>query len=231
MKLKKIAPDHSKNIIVANVNAINGPNNNRNFKKTHTLTPIKFEKKARNTDRSISSILKETLEHVEDRMYDESVSNMSSQRKLPRAKSPKIKRVLPTDQLKKRIPDTEHLTRMRALLVAAHQNDAFIKKLTDGNQYVPANLDPKGSLEMGHSFAQLLKRNGSRLQRKIEKAEKSKKGLESGQQDDKATLEALIRGDDINQHNLMASDSEDDASINETEQEEDELHTGNNRQA
>ena len=120
MKLKKIAPDHSKNIIVANVNAINGPNNNRNFKKTHTLTPIKFEKKARNTDRSISSILKETLEHVEDRMYDESVSNMSSQRKLPRAKSPKIKRVLPTDQLKKRIPDTEHLTRMRALLVAAH---------------------------------------------------------------------------------------------------------------
>jgi len=42
-------------------------------------------------------------------------------------------------------------------------------------------------------------------------------------------LEALIRGDDLNQHNAMASDSEDDVSINETEQEEGESPTGNNR--
>ncbi len=97
MNLKKIGSDHSKNIIVANVNAISGPNNSRNFKKTQTLAPLKLDKKSNKTDRSITSILKETLEGVEDKMDHDSVSNISSVRKLPRAKSPPIKRVVPID--------------------------------------------------------------------------------------------------------------------------------------
>ena len=68
------------------------------------------------------------------------------------AKSSKLatlKRVEP-EYKQERIPDTEHLARMRALLVAAHQNDNFIKKLAEGNSYVPANTDPEGSKnEMG----------------------------------------------------------------------------------
>ena len=45
---------------------------------------------------------------------------------------------------------------MRALLVAAHQNEHFIKKLAEGNSYVPAHTDPHGSTEeMGQSFQAL----------------------------------------------------------------------------
>ena len=49
------------------------------------------------------------------------------------------------EKLKERIPDTEHLTRMRALLLAAHQNDETLKLLTESKQYVPKNLDSSGS--------------------------------------------------------------------------------------
>ena len=55
-----------------------------------------------------------------------------------------LKRVEP-EYKQERIPDTEHLARMRALLVAAHQNDNFIKRLAEGNSYVPANADPDSS--------------------------------------------------------------------------------------
>ena len=62
--------------------------------------------------------------------------------------------------MKKRIPDTEHLSRMRALLVKAHQNEYFIKKLAHGNSYIPDNLNPDGSKDLGESFEQLYaKRN------------------------------------------------------------------------
>ena len=64
---------------------------------------------------------------------------------------------------KQRVPDSEHLSRMRALLVNEHQNDAFIHQLASGNSYIPVNLDPEGSREMGASFGDLYKRSSIKL--------------------------------------------------------------------
>ena len=107
------------------------------------------------------------------------------------------------DKIKERVPDTEHLTRMRALLVQAHSNDAFIKKLANGNSYVPRHGNPEGSREMGKSFGQVLKKNNQKLQRKIDKADRAAEG-------ESENLESLIRGDDLNkQAQMMDTDSED----------------------
>ena len=126
-------------MIVANVKNIQSTNiGNRNFKKTMTITPnpgsSKVGKMVR--ERSIGSILRETLDRQPDSDDEETIKSVAKSKKKMTTAS--IKRVLPNeDLLKQRIPDTEHLTRMRALLVAAHSNDAFIKKLSNGNSYVP----------------------------------------------------------------------------------------------
>ena len=152
MKLRKIMPDHQRNMIVANASAV-GPsgNHSRAFKKTQTLTPqigmSASKAKSMARDRSLNTILKETLgkDSYNESFNDSEAGEPSS----PGA----IRRVLPVEKHMQRIPDTEHLSRMRALLVAAHTNDAFIKKLANGNSYVPQNLDPEGSKEMGASFS------------------------------------------------------------------------------
>ena len=77
--------------------------------------------------------------------------------------SPAIRRVLPQEKKKQRVPDTEHLTRMRALLVQAHSNDSFIKNLASGNSYVPKHGNPEGSKEMGASFGAVYEKNTKRL--------------------------------------------------------------------
>ena len=152
MKLRKIMPDHQKNMIVANASAV-GPagNHSRAFKKKQTMTPqvgmSASKAKLMARDKSLNSILKETLGKES---YNESLNESEA----PESPNPGvIRRVLPVEKHMQRIPDTEHLSRMRALLVAAHTNDAFIKKLATGNSYVPANLDPEGSKEMGASFS------------------------------------------------------------------------------
>ena len=82
-----------------------------------------------------------------------------------------LKRVHP-EYSKERIPDTEHLARMRALLVAAHQNDNFIKKLAAGNSYIPENINPAGSQEeMGQSFQDLFSKRNKKLQKELDKAD------------------------------------------------------------
>jgi len=48
-------------------------------------------------------------------------------KKSDKANSQRIRQIFEVENFKKRIPDTEHLTRLRAILIAAHQNDAFIK--------------------------------------------------------------------------------------------------------
>lgn len=138
---------------------------------------------------------------------DDQMSMRNNARKpKDRARSPAIKRVLPSDAIKQRVPDTEHLARMRALLVQAHTNDSFIKKLASGNSYVPKNGDPEGSKEMGQSFGQVFKKNSLKLQRKLEKADREAEG----KQNDAEHLEALIRGDNMNQQaQMMDSDSDD----------------------
>ena len=80
---------------------------------------------------------------------------------------------------------------MRALLVQAHSNDAFIKKLASGNSYVPKHGNPEGSKEMGKSFGQILKKNNQKLQKKLDKADKEAEGDGINEEQ----LEALIRGD------------------------------------
>jgi len=114
------------------------------------------------------------------------------------------------DKIKKRVPDTEHLSRIRAILVAAHQNEAFIKNLASGNSYVPAHLNPEGSKEMGTSFTQVYKKINLRLQRKLDKADKDaeKKGANEAAAQPDAT-EALIRGNNFDQQtDIMETDSD-----------------------
>ena len=82
----------------------------------------------------------------------------------------KFTRTLPTEKIKQRVPDTEHLTRMRAILLEAHQNEATLKLLLENKQYIPKNLDPAGSAHMGDSFKEVMKKTKVRLDRKIEKA-------------------------------------------------------------
>ena len=82
-----------------------------------------------------------------------------------------LKRIKP-DYKEPRIPDTEHLARMRALLVKAHQNDNFIKQLAEGNSYIPAHTDPSASKdEMGMSFQDLYVKNNKKIQYDLKKAD------------------------------------------------------------
>ena len=193
MKLRKIKPDHElqKRIIVAE------PKYNEKFEKI-------FKKKAFLTlatspnatkdqkQKSLGTMLKEALNRSGLNSDGEQSENRNGDRK-----STLIRRVLPVEKLKKRVPDSDHLTRMRALLVAAHVNDAFIKKLAAGNSYIPANLDPEGSKEMGDSFSQVYMKSNVRLQRKLEKADKeANKG--TAESTSPEAIEALIRGDEIN---------------------------------
>ena len=96
--------------------------------------------------------------HIKDALgigKNSKTTKNSSARKSSAKKSPKgLKRVNSIDQeelnkMRQRVPDTEHLSRMRALLVKAHQNEYFIKKLAAGNSYVPENLNPEGSAHLG----------------------------------------------------------------------------------
>ena len=83
-----------------------------------------------------------------------------------------LKRVKPEYKQEERIPDTEHLARMRALLVKAHQNEFFIKQLAEGNSYVPANTDPNASKnEMGMSFQDLYAKRNDKIQNDLRKAD------------------------------------------------------------
>ena len=109
-----------------------------------------------------------------------------------------LKRVKP-DYKEPRIPDTEHLARMRALLVKAHQNDNFIKQLAAGNSYVPANTDPSASRdEMGMSFQDLYVKNNQKIQKNLKKADAKL---------DRAQVKISEDGILIQEENPMASSS------------------------
>ena len=41
------------------------------------------------------------------------------------------------DEARQRIPDSDHLGKIRAHIVQAHQNSAFVKELSDKDGYVP----------------------------------------------------------------------------------------------
>ena len=102
--------------------------------------------------------------------------------------------------------------------MAAHSNDAFIKKLASGNSFVPQNVDPSGSKEMGASFAQVYKKRSNRLQRKLKKAELAD---EDPGEDNEETLQALIRGDDMgHKQEIIDSETEEDSVIRDSDQEE-----------
>ena len=118
--------------------------------------------------------------------------------------------------IKQRVPDSEHLTRMRALLVAAHQNDAFVKNVASGNSYVPQNLDPNGSKEMGASFDQVMQKRNARMQRQLDKAD-----AEENENDKEDNIEALIRGDNLNQQTQMIDTESDESVVHDSEQEDD----------
>ena len=93
----------------------------------------------------------------------------------------RFKRVQP-EYKAERVPDTEHLARMRALLVAAHQNEHFIKKLSEGNSYIPANADPGGSrTDMGQSFQEVYSKHNKKLQRDLDKADREAERMQLGE--------------------------------------------------
>ena len=128
----------------------------RNFKKKSAITMHNSpsQKSGLTLERSLGSMLKEAIKtQTQDSESAGAFTDakLASLKKKPAAVS--LRQVLPLEKIKERIPDTEHLARIRALLVAAHSNDAFIKKLSEGNSYVPMNGDPEGSKEMGPSFS------------------------------------------------------------------------------
>ena len=47
------------------------------------------------------------------------------------------------DEARKRIPDSDHLTKMRAHILQAHQNSAFVKTLNDGDGIVSTLVQQK----------------------------------------------------------------------------------------
>ena len=110
-----------------------------------------------------------------------------------------LKRVKPEYKQEERIPDTEHLARMRALLVKAHQNEFFIKQLAEGNSYVPANTDPNASKdEMGMSFQDLYAKRNDKIQNDLKKADAKI---------DKSTVRLGEDGILIQEENPMATSS------------------------
>jgi len=58
------------------------------------------------------------------------------------------------------VPDTDHLSRMRAHLVAAHHHDDFIKSLAEGTSYMPNSLDrlgtDKSKEELGEKWEEIM---------------------------------------------------------------------------
>ena len=50
---------------------------------------------------------------------------------------PKLDKI--PESVRQRIPDSDHLAKMRAFLVEAHNNDNFVKALT-GDALIPTNL-------------------------------------------------------------------------------------------
>lgn len=176
----------------------------KNFKKKNSVTLTNSPN--RSTQRSIGSILREAAKQ-NDSEGETTSENMYRKNQRPSS----IRSVLPLDKIKQRIPDTEHLKRMRALLVAAHTNDAFIKKLSEGNSYVPMNLDPDGSKEMGPSFSQVYKKGSARLKKQLDKADAD---AEEESHNPEA-IEALIRGDAFKSQTAIIDefDSDDDSAF------------------
>ena len=154
--------EHQKNLVVSNpameASAVNSFS--RNFKKN--LTNIAAH---RASVPPASRIRNDALKELEltsqksgtlglESQLGKVIGGSQSTRHYSRTKD-KFRRVQ-AECNQERVPDTEHLARMRALLVAAHQNEHFIKKLAEGNSYVPAHTDPHGSTEeMGQSFQAL----------------------------------------------------------------------------
>lgn len=118
----------------------------------------------------MSAILKEALDAAAD--SEDDGDSVDSGAKKSSKDAGGIRRTLPLEKLKKRVPDTEHLTRMRALILAANQNDEMLQQLLHGKKdYLPRNMNPDGSKEMGGSFEAVMKKSKARLERKIDKAQ------------------------------------------------------------
>ena len=97
----------------------------------------------------------------------------------------------------------------------AHQNDAFIKKLAAGNSYVPSNLDPEGSKEMGASFSQVFKKRNLKIQKKLDKVDRADQ--DQDEEADEETIEALIRGDNLNKQTEALESETDDSVVHDSE--------------
>lgn len=68
---------------------------------------------------------------------------------------------------RQRIPDSDHLAKMRAFLVEAHNNDNFVKELT-GDALIPTNLKLRFEQrkmkdeDLGESFMQLMQKGDTK---------------------------------------------------------------------
>ena len=100
MKIRKNSPNYHRNLILDNKKVFPDHPPGRSFKKTRRLEPIRY-----------NSCKRSNLEGEAD--YEESLKLKSPLA----AVAESSRKVLP---LKKKLPDTEHLKRMRALIVEAH---------------------------------------------------------------------------------------------------------------
>ncbi len=71
------------------------------------------------------------------------------------------------ESFRQRIPDSDHLAKMRAFLVEAHNNDNFVKELT-GDALIPTNLKlrleqrNRQDEDLGESFMQLMQKGNTK---------------------------------------------------------------------
>jgi hypothetical protein len=86
------------------------------------------------------------------------------------------------ERVKQRVPDTDHLAKMRNYLVGIHQSDSLVRELSENGALIPTAIKMKlekrkeTEAELGESFFDLIARNN----REMESSAKIKDLMDQG---------------------------------------------------
>ena len=111
------------------------------------------------------------------------------------------------EKVKQRLPDSDHLAKMRSYLVSVHQNENFVKDLSEDGGLIPTaikmKLDKKDVVEekMGDSFFKMLTKNNNELNRKQTLKAHQESGL-----NEETELEMELTATDLNKVRRGGSD-------------------------
>ena len=101
--------------------------------------------------------------------------------------------------MKQRLPDSDHLQKMRAYLVSVHQNENFVKDLSEDGGLIPTaikmKLDKKEAVQekLGDSFFKMLQRNNQELRSTQQRKAHQESGL-----NEETEAELDLTADDLN---------------------------------